>query len=337
MPMPEFLTSSPESLAACVRVATVWLAAVLLDQVLGEPKRWHPLIGFGKIAAGIERRFNPIQQSASPLFQFACGVLAVCLAILPWIFLLYCLRDLAKQYELLWLLMLDISVLYLAIGWRSLQQHVAAVANALTARRLADARLATAMIVSRDTASSDETALTAAALETTLENSSDALFASLFWYALGGSVMVLLHRLANTLDAMWGYRNSRFIYFGRCAARLDDALNFIPAQCVSACFCLLAKGRRLRFMLREIWWQQGWRWKSINAGSVMATGAAALGIRLGGAASYHGVNSERPILGVGHEAQAGDIPRSFALVYQTLLLWFAVLAVVTLLIGSLNV
>ncbi|HCS25921.1 MAG TPA: cobalamin biosynthesis protein [Spongiibacteraceae bacterium] len=333
---PEFISSLPDFFIAGIWVATVWFAAVLLDYWLGEPKRWHPLVGFGNVAAGIEKCLNNYCRGPGPVSQLARGVLAWLLAVMPWIFILCLLRDAAKQYELLWLLMLDVSVLYFAIGWRSLKEHVSAVADTLAAGQLAEARVATAMIVSRDTAASDESALTAAALETALENSSDALFASLFWYALGGSVMVLLHRLSNTLDAMWGYRTLRFNYFGRCAARLDDVLNFLPAQCVSACFCVLARGRRFRFMLREIWWQQGWHWKSINAGSVMATGAAALGIRLGGAACYHGVKAERPRLGAGRDARAGDVVRSFRLVHQVLCLWFAILAMVTLLMGSLR-
>ena len=316
------LADIPGLWAAPLAIAAVWFAALVLDQLLGEPRRWHPLVGFGNLATVLENRLN---RSKTSVGQFLCGLGAYCLAVLPVLGLLYGLIYFVKCSAPAWLFVLDVTVLYLAIGWRSLREHVGRVANALATGRLEDARQATAMIVSRDTTASDEPALTGAALETSLENSSDALFASLFWYAVGGSLMVVLHRLANTLDAMWGYRNVRFLYFGRVAARADDVLNFFPAQCVSLCFCLLARSQRLVFMVRDIWWQQGWHWKSLNAGSVMATGAAALGICLGGVAVYHGVAASRPVLGCGREPQADDIARSVGLVNQTLVLWFAAL------------
>lgn len=319
-----------------VFVLVVSLAALMLDHFLGEPRRYHPLVGFGRYAAALESRMNSSAGRGSALLQFVFGCVAWLLALAPAVVLVWLLSVNAAARGLLWVLLVDVLVLYLAIGWRSLQQHVAAVARAFERSDLPAARRATAMIVSRDTSGSDETALTSAALETTLENSSDALFASLFWYAVGGSVMVVVHRLANTLDAMWGYRTERFHYFGRFAARADDVLNFVPAQCVSLSFCLLAgRGRFFRHM-RDIWWRQGWRWKSVNAGSVMATGAAALGISLGGPASYHGAISDRPVLGFGRAATAGDIERSFALVRHALILWFVFLFVTVAILWGLS-
>ncbi len=314
------------AVAACL---FVWMTALILDACLGEAKRWHPLAGFGHYASFLESKLNRRSGVANALAGrpgMAAGLLAWLLAVLPWTVLL-CLCLHLSSLPVLYLV--DITVLYFAIGWRSLQEHVTAVAMALDSGNLAAARQATAMIVSRDTSSAEEEALASAALETTLENSNDALFASLFWYAVGGSVMVLVHRLANTLDAMWGYRTSRFNDFGRVAARMDDVLNFIPAQCVSFCFCLLAGGGRIVRTMKEQWWRQGWRWKSINAGSVMASGAGALLLRLGGVACYHGQAVTRPVLGAGCVPEAGDIARSIALVWRVLTLWlFFVLTLV---------
>lgn len=323
-----------EPVFALAMLIVVSLVALGLDHYLGEPRRWHPLMGFGCYASALESRLNQRARQHSRLVQALLGILAWLLVLAPWVAILWLLRDVAFRAGVVWFYCVDVLVLYLAIGWRSLQQHVATVARALERQDLPAARRATAMIVSRDTVTSDEAALTRAALETSLENSSDALFASLFWYVVGGSIMVLVHRLANTLDAMWGYRNQRFNYFGRCAARIDDVLNFIPAQWVSFCFCLLAGSGRFCHGVREIWWRQGWQWKSINAGSVMATGAAALGLRLGGSASYQGVVVESPPLGAGRAPNAQDIERSFSLIRRTLVLWFALLFTLVIVIWA---
>lgn len=307
-------------------ITLVWLLALILDYALGEPRRWHPLVGFGRYAAWLESRLNAGERACS---SFCRGVLAVLLALLPPLLVLAVLLWLAAGAGAYVGLALDALVLYCAIGWRSLQQHAQAVVAALAAGDLPGARRATGQIVSRDTASADESALAGATVESVLENSSDALFASLFWYALGGSVGVVLHRLVNTLDAMWGYRTQRFLYFGRCAARFDDLLNFLPAQCVSLVFCLLAGPRRGWQVARRAWWAQGWRWKSINAGSVMVSGAATLGLSLGGTARYHGAAVERPVLGWGRPPRQRDISAALALVHKALLLWLLVALVLT--------
>ncbi len=322
--MPECLIVSP----ALSMIPVVWGLALLMDRLLGEPKSGHPLVGFGRFALLLEAKMNI--PAVSPGQAVLTGAVACLLALTPAIVFLLALHYLAVKQGLIWVYLVDVLILYSAIGWRSLQEHVAEVAKALAAQDLPAARRATAMIVSRDAAKADEEALTTAALETSLENSSDALFASLFWYAIGGSTMVLLHRLANTLDAMWGYRNERYNYFGRCAARLDDVLNFFPSQCVSLCFCLLAGPRRFIYTVRRLWWAQGWAWKSINAGSVMASGAGALGVCLGGAATYDGSVSQRPELGCGSKPQASDLEAAFSLVRSGLVLWFAALFIAVL-------
>ena len=248
--------------------------------------------------------------------------------MLPWVFLVWWLGE--QMGALVWLF--DSLILYFALGRRSLFEHAMAVRDPLLKGELAEARQATARIVSRETANASEQDLVKAVVETSLENSNDAVFASLFWYAVAGSPGVVLHRLANTLDAMWGYRNERFLYFGRSAARLDDLLAFIPAQVLSLLFCLVAEpGRRLAAF--RAWWQQGWRWKSINAGSVMASGAAALGLSVGGAARYAQGTEERPGLGCGRSPQPGDIAACFRLQRRAIALAVFILAVFIVLAG----
>jgi adenosylcobinamide-phosphate synthase len=154
-----------------------------------------------------------------------------------------------------------------------------------------------------------------------LENGNDAVFGALFWFALAGAPGVVAYRLANTLDAMWGYRTARYLRFGWAAARLDDLLNYVPARLTALTYA--AAGRFERAL--ACWRAQAGAWESFNAGPVMAAGAGALGVRLGGAAVYHGAPKERPPLGEGDAPGARDIRRALALVRRGVWLWLGAL------------
>lgn len=218
-------------------------------------------------------------------------------------------------------------LLWFALGARSLHDHIAPIAQALTQRDLAQARLLTSRIVSRDTSQADEAALSRAAVESALENGNDAIFGALFWFAIAGGPGALAFRLANTLDAMWGYRTPRYLRFGWAAARLDDVLNWIPARLTAASYALLGDTRTAW----RCWREQAARWDSPNAGPVMASGAGSLNVLIGGPAVYHGVLEDRPTLGFGHPAKAAHIVAALMLVERTLVLWLAVLIVLALL------
>jgi adenosylcobinamide-phosphate synthase len=187
---------------------------------------------------------------------------------------------------------------------------------------LPNARALAARIVSRDLRDADEEAIARAAVESALENGSDAVFAPLFWLVVAGAPGVVLYRLANTLDAMWGYRSARFAGFGWAAARIDDVLNWIPARLTAMSYALLG---HTADALR-CWRTQAPQWSSPNAGPVMASGAGSLRVQLGGIARYDGIDEARPALGVGNAASADDIQRALALVSRTLWLWLAVLS-----------
>jgi adenosylcobinamide-phosphate synthase len=288
--------------------ALLMVAALLLDRLLGEPRRWHPLVGFGRLATRLEARFN------NPGAGRGAGLLAWTLAVLP---LSLGVLLLSRLPQVGWLI--ELLVLYLAIGLRSLVEHAQAVAHALRLGDLPLARERVGYIVSRQTAELDDTGVARATAESVLENGSDAVFAALFWFVLLGGFGVVLYRLANTLDAMWGYRNQRFEQFGWAAARLDDLLNYLPARLVALTYSLCGN---LRQGL-HCWRTQAPRWDSPNAGPVMAAGAGALGISLGGAARYGGVLHERPTLGLGSEPGEPDIHRALQLVQRGVMLWLA--------------
>ncbi|MGC8099807.1 adenosylcobinamide-phosphate synthase CbiB [Metapseudomonas otitidis] len=289
------------------------LVALLLDALFGEPRRGHPLVLFGRWAERLERRFNPGGRGWR-----SHGVSAWLLAVLPPTAVVWLLADIPG---LGWVV--SVLALYAAVGLRSLNEHAEPVAQALEQGDLARARERVGYMVSRDTRELDDSAVARAATESVLENGSDAVFAALFWFAVAGAPGVVLYRLANTLDAMWGYRNARFERFGWAAARIDDVLNYIPARLVALTYAVLGKTA----LALQCWCQQAPLWDSPNAGPVMAAGAGALGVQLGGPAIYHGELHERPRLGEGEPACAADIQRGMDLVRQGVMLWVAVLIV----------
>lgn len=297
-------------------------AGVLLDRLLGEPRRWHPLVGFGMLASKLEHLLN---QPAGPSGQILRGLLGWSLLVLPPV-LGTALLTAWLAMQAWWLAAAwQAFVLYLALGARSLTQHIAPIVAALRADDLPAARQLTARIVSRDTADADAAALAKAAVESALENGNDAIFGALFWFLIGGAPAVVLFRLANTLDAMWGYRTPRLLHFGRVAARIDDALNWLPARLTALSYALLGNTRRAL----ACWREQAPHWSSPNAGPVMASGAGSLGVKLGGPARYHGVDEQRPPLGPQDHAAPGadEVTRALLLVRHTLWLWLAVCAV----------
>lgn len=292
--------------------ATLAVAAVAVDRCFGEPRRAHPLVAFGSLANRLEARLNTGRRgrplgllgwlaAVAPPVALAAWLVAV----LPW--------PLAAA--------LHVALLWFALGARSLRDHLAPIARALAQQDLATARRLTSRIVSRDTSSADATALARAAVESALENGNDAIFGALFWFAVAGGPGALAFRLANTLDAMWGYRTPRFLRFGWAAARIDDVLNWIPARLTAASYALLGDTR----VALRCWRDQARRWDSPNAGPVMAAGAGSLNVQLGGPAVYHGALEARPVLGAGAAPRAGDIDAALRLVERTTLLWLAVL------------
>lgn len=290
------------------------LCAVALDHLLGELRTGHPLVGFGRLAAALEGRLN------GPGAGRHRGLLAWLLAVLPPVALALWLRPWAP-------LAVDVLLLYFALGARSLAEHAAAVALPLARGDLAGARQRVSWMVSRDTGALDATGVAGAAVESVLENGNDAIFGALFWFALLGGPGALLYRLANTLDALWGYRSPRFRRFGWAAARLDDLLNWPPARLTALGYALV--GRPAAAL--ACWHRQAPAWDSPNAGPVMAAGAGSLGLTLGGAAIYHGRTEWRPDLGQGLPPVAADIPRALGLVRRCLVLWLGlwlILAVV---------
>ena len=300
-------------------VVLLCFVAVVLDVIFAEPKRWHPLVGFGRLATWLEGHCH-----RPGLAGRAWGVLAVSVLLIPLLSMASWLADLPHigwAFSLLGL--------YLCIGYQSLREHVLRVRDTLLSDDLPASREAVGRIVSRHTAQMDEKQVAKAALESTLENANDALFGALFWFVIGGLPGVVLYRLANTLDAMWGYKNERYLHFGWFAARLDDVLNYVPARLCALAYLLVGDWPGGR----DAWRTQAALCESPNAGVVMAAGAGALNVRLGGSAVYHGVLMQKPELGAGADAQPEDIVRALDLLRRSLWLWLLVLLLIALLLA----
>lgn len=303
------------------------LISIIVDQMWGEPRQLHPLVGLGRWVTAVEKRIYPSKKRYSR--AFVAGLVGWLVVIVPIMLVTLWVDQIVKGF---WHGLLAVLILYLTIGRQSLIEHARRVYQPLLKNDLEAARQQVAMLVSRDTQQLDASEISRATCESVLENGSDALFAAMFWFAVAGIPGVVLYRVINTLDAMWGYRSERYLYFGRIAARADDVMNWIPARLTALSYALAgwhwqASNNTCSAAMR-CWWKQGRSWKSPNAGPVMAAGAGALGIQLGGGGIYHGRRVESPVLGVGRPAAPRDIERACALIWKALLIWLTALFII---------
>lgn len=194
------------------------------------------------------------------------------------------------------------------LAWRDLMDHVSAVAKALTAGALPQARQAVARIVGRDTETLTEAEVVRATVETIAESTSDGVIAPLLYLLLGGAPLALAYKAVSTLDSMVGHRDERYRDFGWASARLDDLVNWIPARVTAGLFVLACWPvfRRID-TTRQAWvmvLRDGMKHPSPNSGWPEAAMAGALGVQLGGVNQYDGIASVRPYLGDEHEPLA---------------------------------
>jgi adenosylcobinamide-phosphate synthase len=273
--------------------------AVALDLVLGDPPGWpHPVRWMGAAIAAWERAVRGIGEGRLFL-RVAGAVLAVGLPLVTWLTVQALLAG--AVYVNPWLgTALAVVLAYTCISLKGLADAVGRVGHCLAAGDLQGAREAVGHIVGRDPGSLDAAGVAGAAVESAAENASDGVIAPLFYLALGGPALGLAYKAVNTADSMIGYRNARHGDLGWAAARLDDLANWIPAR-LTALFLVLAAAL-LGDSPRGAWRTaraDARRHASPNAGWPEAAAAGALGVALGGPASYGGVRRWRPTLGGG--------------------------------------
>ncbi|WP_457751364.1 adenosylcobinamide-phosphate synthase CbiB, partial [Thermococcus sp.] len=202
-----------------MEVLMVFFLALLWDLLLGEPPaKLHPVVWFGRLANFFDRRWRRRDPSLDFLAGTSTTVLVIILALL--LSLLQFYFPFPLNYAL------AVYLLKSSFAIRSLHEHVARTITG----NIEEKRKAVSMIVSRDVKALDEAHLNSASIESLAENLNDSIIAPLFYFLLFGLLGALIYRAVNTLDAMLGYRNERYEYFGKFSARLDDVLNFIPAR-----------------------------------------------------------------------------------------------------------
>ena len=298
-------------------IFTTLFLALIVDHFIGEPSRFHPLVLFGNIANKIERKLN----QGSNQRRFLSGILAWCLLVLP-LPILYCWLMLILPGYLM--LILNIYVVYWAVALNSLKQHGMQIYQPLVDDDINQARHYCSYIVSRDTSELSEQAISRATTESMLENGHDGVTATLIYFVLGGAPLVIIHRLSNTLDAMWGYRNDQYNYFGKCSARLDDLLGFISGKITALLFAMVGLLNGSAMLALRNAYQQSKQYKSHNGGWVMASGATVINVCLGGTAVYFGKTVNSPQLGEGEIVQSKHIKASLTLVTKAVWIWLAI-------------
>ena len=304
-------------------LAAILLSGYLLDLLLGDP-RWiyHPVRLMGLMIGGTERlvrRFCGESEKA----LLAGGVFLVVLVLVETAFIFGGILLAAFTLTRLAGLFGSVFFCWQALAVRSLKIESMNVYRELKTGTLADARKAVSRIVGRDTKALTFEGVTKAAVETVAENTSDGVVAPLFYLALGGPLLGLLYKAVNTMDSMVGYKNDKYLFFGRAAAKLDDAANFLPSR-LSALLLVAAA------FLSGLDWRGAWRifkrdrfcHASPNSAQTEAACAGALGIRLAGDAWYFGTLYKKPFIG---DDRRPPVPEDIRLACR-LLYWTAFLS-----------
>lgn len=272
------------------------------DRLLGDPRRYHPVAGFGSAAAAVERRMYADGRERGVAYT---AVLVGSPALVG-----IAAERLSRSHPVARAGLTAVAT-WLVLGGRSLEREAAAVHAFLADDDLAGAREQLTHLVGRDTSQLDESEIARAAVESVAENTSDAVVAPLVWGALTGIPGLLGYRAANTLDAMVGHHNARYERFGWAAARFDDLAN-LPGSRLSGLLTAVAAPRRAAHALRA-WRADAAGHPSPNAGVVEAAFAGAFGIRLGGTNRYGPRIEHRAVMGVGRDAAPADIPAATAI------------------------
>ena len=308
-----------------------------LDCLLGDPlSRLHPVVLMGKLISLFEKQLRPrfpqtppgertagtIMALAVPLISAGAGLLLLYLAwrVHPWAYF-------AVSAFLCWQ----------CFAARCLMAEAKKVVTCLEKEGLSAGRRQVGMLVGRDTDSLTEPQVVKAAVETVAENTSDGVVAPLFWMVLFGAAGGLFYKAVNTMDSMVGYKNDRYLHFGRCAAKFDDVVNYVPARLsalamIGAAFLLRLDGKGAL----RVWRRDRHNHASPNSAQTESACAGALGVQLGGNASYFGKLHEKPTIGDPlRPIERADVARACILMYGTNLLLLALYGMILLLGGAL--
>ena len=303
--------------------AEIVLASLILEAMVGYPTALHarvphPVVWAGSMLQTLEMLWNRPQDAASRRRVLGCATVVLVIACAVAIGL--GIEVWARTFSSGWLLVAVVGTL--GIAQRSLFEHVRSVLSTLGQQDLPMARERVAHIVGRDTSRLDEPGVSAAALESLAESFNDGVLAPAFWFLVGGLPALFAYKALNTADSLIGHKEERWRAFGWAAARADDVANLIPARIAGLLIAIAGRGG-FRVMLRD-----ASKHDSPNAGWPEAAMAGALGVRLGGVATYDGIVHERPIFGDGSAPRAKDLARGLRVYLAACAwMWAIVLAV----------
>lgn len=271
------------------------------DRVLGDPRRYHPVAGFGQAASRLEARWYDDSRAAGTAYTGVLVGTATAAGAIA--------ERLTRHRPILHTLV-TAAATWTVLGARSLDREAEVMAGLLEEKDIPAARDRLSHLCARDATNLEADELARATVESLAENTSDACVAPLLWGGVLGVPGLLGYRAANTLDAMVGYKSAKYLNFGWAAARLDDVLNLLPAR---ACALLtgVAAGRLQQAV--EVWRRDAAKHPSPNAGPVEAAFAGALDLRLGGRNSYGDYQEDRGTLGDGPTPTVADVRRTAAL------------------------
>lgn len=290
----------------------VFLAAYLLDALLGDPA-WlpHPVVAMGRAITGLEHLLRRLFSSTNTGLLAAGCVLAALLPLGSFCIAAGALLLAGRVHPLL-ALALNAFWGGQCLAVRDLRKEAMAVYACLKQNDLPAARKAVGRIVGRDTAALTAEGVTKAAVETVAENFSDGVFAPMFYLAIGGAPLALAYKAVNTMDSMVGYKNEKYLYFGRAAAHLDDIANWLPSRLAALLWILCAGlcGQSMRGAWR-IWRRDRRCHASPNSAQTESACAGALGVQLAGPAWYFGEYYNKKTIGDAHRpVEPRDIART---------------------------
>ena len=302
-------------------------AAVVLDLIVGDPLFLpHPIRWMGKAIERLEPAFRKNSKNLTVYGTFFAFILIISTWIIG-----FGLVVIAGKIHPVVEMVVQTVMIYWCISVRSLRQAAMEVKRSLVRNKIEEAKIKLSFIVGRDVKQLTERGMIRASVETVAENLVDGVIAPLFFAVIGGAPLALTYKMVNTLDSMVGYKNERYLHFGKAAARIDDVANYVPARLsvpiisLSAQLVLQKGWRALKIAIKE-----GKNHSSPNAGFPEASFAGAMGIKLGGPNYYHGRLVHKPFIGEFFgEAEITHIKKACDLMVVSSVIWLATLCGVT--------
>ncbi len=283
-----------------------FVAGFVIDCIIGDPIGWpHPIRWIGNLISELTNYFlkraeRNLDEAAISGIKRRYGLYMVIIVVAFPALLTFGILFFAYTINSFLGIIIEAVMTYQFLAMKSLYTESMKVYETLKNGTIEDARYAVSMIVGRDTKNLDKTQVTKAAIETVAENTSDGVIAPMIYLAIGGPVLGVIYKSINTMDSMVGYKNEKFIDFGRAAAKLDDIVNFLPAR-ISAwlmIFSCMFLGREYNgTRARRIYLRDRFNHASPNSAQTESACAGALGIKLAGPTSYFGHMVNKPYIG----------------------------------------